>query len=175
MGIPIRWTVDTRASKRLRFDDPEFVEAYTSGEGNEYWAAIDSALRAGTTPSDVDWSYYADAGIFLQARAGIKGAEQDAMTNAAQTDVTTKGYQVNMEVFNREWLALWILQVGAQDEDAAAAIPPDLSSPKRSARAAAWADVPSEVRQAMMARLAVHVKYTERPPDRDPKVETSAG
>jgi len=167
MGI--RWTVDKQATMRLRFDDEEFLKATQAGEEDEDWKAIDGALRPGVKPQDIDWSEFTGDALYLDARAGISGTEQDAITNAAQQDSVTRGYNVNMDTFNRAFFSTWVLHVSSDDAAVAKGIPADLSSRNKKTRSDAFGELPSVTRQALMARLAVHIRSVERPPEHDPK------
>lgn len=161
----IRWSVDPKSSKPLRFDDPEFVEALEADHGN-----ADDGKKAGPLAmllgvkraTDYDFGGFIEDGVAIHARHGITGVDEDRLLTNAQMS----GERVNIEIANNRWFATWVHRV--TDECDPSGVPTDLQSSNRKKREEAFGQLPTGVRKALITRLRVHADAASEPAMRDP-------
>ncbi|MBK8260270.1 MAG: hypothetical protein IPK80_02910 [Nannocystis sp.] len=162
----VRWSVDPRATKRIRFDDTDFQDALI-GDASREGTPLAKLLEA-EAATDGDFTAFIADGVYLDARLGITAGEDDQLQNHAQQDDARKGVKVDIDRYNRAWFATWVLGVGTDDTEATGAIPPGLSAGRKSDREAAIGSLPTPVRAVLFARLRAHVDDVSRPALRDP-------
>lgn len=165
MGL-IRWTVDPRATVRLRFDDEEFVAALIADDGDADRPL--ARLLGKKSAQDFDFSNFVADGVWMTARAGIRGDEEDELLRAMQQRDARQGVKTDPGAYNNLWFATWVLEVGADDGD----LPKGLSSNAKRNRVEAVAALPTYIRDALFCRLRVHEDSQNAPAIRDPEKAT---
>lgn len=160
MGM-IRYTVDPKAEIALRFDDPDFLEALATADG-DFADQLERLLAA--KPAEADLSAFVADGVVIHARAGITGREDDKLGNASQQADARKGIKVDVPAANESLWGAWVVRVSDNDES----VPQALSDRNRDRRQEAFGQLLAPVKDAMMARLVVHVRDVKRGALRDP-------
>lgn len=164
-GGSVRWSVDPKATTRLRFDDPAFEEALRCDDDDDDKpiARVLGVKHA----ADFDFSSFVADGVYLDARLGITGAEEDELTRSMVQDDARRGTKMDPGKYNNLWFAMWVVAVGDElSEDSG--IPGGLSAGSRKVRADTVAGLPVPVRDALLARLRSHVDAQTKPAMRDP-------
>lgn len=166
MSGRVRWSVDPKATKRIRFDDAEFHAALTADAAKENSPL--AKLLDVPAAADADFSDFIADGVYINARIGITAGEEDQLQNMAQQDDARQGVKVDVDRYNRAWFAVWVLGVGSDEPGAEPAA--GLSDPSKRRREDAIGALPAPVRSALFARLRVHVDDVSRPAMRDPRL-----
>lgn len=160
MGM-IRYTVDPKETVALRFDDPDFLDALASAEG-DFYDQLERLL--GGVPAEADLSGFVADGVVLHARASVSGREDGRLGNDSQQDDARKGIKVDVPRATESKWGLWVPSV----EDAAGGVPAGLSDRNRAVRQETFGALPAPVQDAFVARLRVHERDARRDALRDP-------
>jgi len=160
MGL-IRYTVDARETVALRFDDPGFVEALASADG-DFHDQLERLL--GGPPAEADLSAFIADGVVIHARAGVTGRDDARLGNDSQQDDARKGIKVDVPRATESKWGLWVLRV----EDTDGSVPAGLSDRNKAVRQETFGALPAPVQDAFVARLRVHERDARRDALRDP-------
>lgn len=165
----VRWTVDPREEVALRFDDDNFTAALKAAAGD----LADSLERLlGGPPADATFDALIADGVVIMARAGITGREDDELGNRAQQSDARKGIKVDVHEANLAQWGAWVTGV----QDSAGEAPAGLSDRNRKRREEAFGALPAPLKNALAARLIIHVREATAGALRDPKkVQPRAG
>lgn len=167
MGL-IRYTVDPKETVALRFDDPDFIEALASADG-DFHDQLERLL--GGAPSEADVSAFVADGVVIHARASVSGRDDARLGNDSQQDDARKGIKVDVPRATESKWGLWVLRV----EDTDGSVPAGLSDRNKAVRQETFGALPAPVQDAFVARLRVHERDARRDALRDPsKTHSSA-
>lgn len=172
MGV-VQWDVEQTATKRLRFDDPEFLEALALPEDTDetsLYAKVRSAL--GVSPSSADASGMAADGVYLDVRRNITGAEEDQLTNVSQQKDSRKGYKFDADAAHCWFLGTWVTGVGDDVDGIPQWLKDGSSRPTPKLRHEVWRKCPAPLRSLILARVRVWEHTAMAPVVRDPGKST---
>ena len=165
----VRWTVDPKEEVALRFDDEDFTGALKASVGDMH----DQLERLlGVPPADATFDSLVADGVVIMARAGITGREDDELGNRSQQADARKGIKVDVPEASAAQWGVWVVAV----RDNEGAVPAALSDRNRRRREEAFGALPSGLKDALSARLLVHIKEANAGALRDPaKVTPRSG
>lgn len=166
MGM-IRYVVDPKETVALRFDDPGFVEALASADG-DFHDQLERLL--GGPPTEADLSGFIADGVVIHARAGVTGRDDARLGNDSQQDDARKGIKVDVPRATESKWGLWVLRVEDAESIAgiAGGVPAGLSDRNKAVRQETFGALPAPVQDAFVARLRVHERDARRDALRDP-------